>query len=316
MPEFLDRPEHSTLFLLVGKAPKMEKQPVRLLESYGLAATSFNRFEDIQALAGGTIGRSFYWRFQVANGNPFYFRDPNALAGDNGIRELLQPFPDPRLKSGFPILYNAESEGYTFDREHLQLGEAVGYRWATADQSAGFDAIAFHYRRKMVQEDRLTGTFYGAELDLLDGPDGANSSLPIHGRTKEETGGRVYAEWGRATAIAQFTKQVAAGLHRQGYEVELGYRIPFAHGPVAGGESILQSIQPAIRVSGITNRFRGPKTFVAPSVWWPWTKIDAGLRIGFAHDVDVTVEHSKHNVGTPATKLNPSETLVTLRVRV
>jgi len=74
-PEFFERPEGTSFFAQFGKAPKMERQPVRLLESYGLAATSFNRFEDIQALVGGTIGRNFYWRFQAANGNPFFMRD-------------------------------------------------------------------------------------------------------------------------------------------------------------------------------------------------------------------------------------------------
>src|SRR3954453_16152610 len=40
--EFLDRPEGTSYFLQMGKFPKMERQPIRLLESYGLAATSFN----------------------------------------------------------------------------------------------------------------------------------------------------------------------------------------------------------------------------------------------------------------------------------
>src|SRR5687768_1853883 len=47
MPEFLERPDRTSFFALAGKSPRMERQPVRLLESYGLAATSFNRFEEI-----------------------------------------------------------------------------------------------------------------------------------------------------------------------------------------------------------------------------------------------------------------------------
>jgi hypothetical protein len=54
---------------------------------------------------------------------------------------------------------------------------------------------------------------------------------------------------------------------------------------------------------------------VAPSVWWPWTKIDYGVRIGFAKNVDLTVEHAKQNIGAPR-KLSLGETLVTLRVRI
>lgn len=316
-PELLDRPARTSFFVQVGKAPKMERQPVRLLESYGLAATSFNRFEDIQLLTGGTIRRNFYWRLQAANGNPLYFRDPNALAGDNGIKELLQPNPDPRLKSGFPILYNAEIEGYSFDTKHVQFGQGVGYRWQNDAQTLGFDTIAFHYRRSMSSgenEEKLTGTFYGGDLDLLLGP--RDSGLPLRGRIKEEYGGRTYVEWHALTAIAQFTKQQVAGLQRQGYEVETGYRLPLAFGPLIGGESLFQSVQPAVRVSGITNRFRGSALlFPAPSIWWPWTKIDYGVRIGMAKNADVTAEYAKHNVGAPR-KVNLNEGLLTVRVRM
>src|SRR5436305_12072714 len=98
-PEFLERPDKTSFFAQFGKAPKMERQPVRLLESYGLAATAFNRMEDIQALVGGTIGRNFYWRFQAANGNPVFLRDPNALAGDNGVKGLHNVPPNPKLNS-------------------------------------------------------------------------------------------------------------------------------------------------------------------------------------------------------------------------
>ncbi|MGZ7030597.1 MAG: hypothetical protein ACXVIJ_01385 [Thermoanaerobaculia bacterium] len=310
-PEFLERPDGTSLFFQAGKAPKMERQPTRLLESYGLAATAFNRFEDVQLLAGGTVGRNLYWRLQAANGNPFYFRDPNALAGDNGIRALMQPNPDPKLKSGFPILYNAEVEGYFFDTSHVQYGEGLGYRWQRDDQTFGFDALAFHYKRSMADTVKLTGTFYGGDLDLLDGPDveGLHFGLPIHGDKKEETGGRLYLEWHGLTTTAQFTKQEVAGLGRSGHEVEAGYKIALPFG-------VLRSIQPAGRWSGLRNDFRAAadKRYPAPSVWWPWTKIDYGVRVGFAGGLDVTVERAKHLIGAPR-KLDLSETLVTLRFR-
>lgn len=314
-PEFLERPERTSVFVQMGKFPKMERQPIRLLESYGLASTSFNRFEDVGFMAGGSVGRNLYWRLQATSGNPFYFRDPNALAGDNGIRALLKPFPDPQLKSGFPILYNTETEGYVLRTEHVQFGQGLGYRWQNEAQTFGFDAIAFHYRRRMVDEDHLTGTFYGAELDLLDGPDGFGLGLPVSGNRKEETGGRVYTEWHGLTSTIQFTKQSVAGLHRQGEELEAGYRIGAGFGPSVGGESLVQSIQPTFRLSGLQNRFKGPKAFVAPSVWWSWVKIDYGVRIGFAHNVDLTIERAKHNVTAPK-KLDLSETLATLRIRI
>ncbi|HXG57427.1 MAG TPA: hypothetical protein VNL91_00190 [Thermoanaerobaculia bacterium] len=312
-PEFLDRPEGTSFFVQVGKAPKMERQPLRLLESYGVAATAFNRFEDLQVLSGGTIGRNFYWRVQVANGNPLYFRDTNALAGDNGVRELLRPNPDPDLNSGFPILYNAEAEGWGFRTDRLQLGEGLGYRWQNAARDLGFDLIVFHYRRTLEDEANLTGTFYGGDLDLLDGVGGI--SLPVTSREKKEYGGRLYAEWREGTFIAQFTKQNIAGLQREGIEGEVGYRLPLSFGPRVGVEPLIQSIQPAVRWSELTNRFRGPREFVAPSVWWNWKKLDYGVRIAFAKNADLTIERSRHSISAPG-KPAPHETLVTLRVRV
>jgi hypothetical protein len=306
-PPFLERPEQTSFFAQIGKQPKMERQPIRLLESYGLAATSFNRFEDLQAIVGGSVGRNFYWRLVGANGNPLYFRDPNALAGDNGVKALLQPNPNPPLKSGFPILYNTETEDYWFNTEHFQFGQGIGYRWQNDAQTFGFDAIAFHYRRKMAFEDHLTGTFYGAELDLLDGPDLSGITLPVRGNKKEETGGRVYIEWKNLTSTLQYTKQHVAGLGRTGWEGEVGWRIDVPHG----------SIMPVVRVSGLTNDFRAKadKRYPAPSVWWPWTKIDYGIRIALPRSTDLTIEHAKHNIGAPV-KVRPDETLVTLRVKI
>jgi hypothetical protein len=312
-PEFLDRPDATSFFIQLGKAPKMERQPIRLLESYGLAATAFNRFEDTQALVGGTIGRSLYWRLQVSNGNPLFFRDPNALAGDNGTPEIRQPDnpnPVPDVKSGFPIFYNAEDEDLVFNTDNIQFGQALGYRWQTADQRFGFDLILFHYLRDLAEARDLTGTFYGGDLDLLNGPFDIGG-LPIRGKKKEEYGGRAYVEWRGATLIGQFTRQDLAGLERDAYELEAGYRVPFRLG-------WLESVQPAARFSGITSRFRGdPTRFPAPSVWWPWKKLDAGVRVGFAHNFDVTIESTRHSITGPATiKLRLAETLVTLRVRL
>jgi hypothetical protein len=308
-PDFLDRPSRSSIFLQMGKFPKMERQPIRLLESYGLAATAFNRFEDVGFMTGGSVGRNLYWRVQATSGNPLYFRDPNALAGDNGIKELLLPNPDPRLKSGFPILYNTETQGYSLNTEHLQVGEAIGYRWQNGAQTFGIDAIAFHYRRNMSDSEKpaRSGTFYGSDIDLLEGP--LDRGIALHGNRKEEAGGRIYTEWHHLTSTIQFTKQLFAGLHRQGEEIEAGYQIPL-------GNRWIPSIQPAVRWSGLQNFFKGdPTAFPAPSIWWNWTKTDYGVRIGLPHGSDVTVEHARHNIASPR-KIHPDETLVTVRVRI
>jgi hypothetical protein len=218
-PEFLDRPDSTSFFLQAGKFPKMERQPVRLLESYGLAATSFNRFEDVQLLIGGTVRRNFYWRAQAANGNPFFMRDPNALAGDNGTRRQVREGRAPELGSGFPILYNAETEDLVFDANHVQFGEGLGYRWQRPDETLGFDAIVFHYSRDMADTVELTGTEYGGDLDFLtvrgsEVGSPIDRGLPVSGNKKEELGARVYGEWHAATAIAQYTTQKVAGLER------------------------------------------------------------------------------------------------------
>lgn len=308
-PEFLERPAATSLFLQMGKFPKMERQPIRLLESYGLAATAFNRFEDVGFMTGGSIGRNLYWRLQATSGNPLYFRDPNALAGDNGIRELLQLHPNPRLKSGFPILYNARVESYALNTQHLQFGQGLGYRWQNQGQTFGFDAIAFHYRRSLsdVENAPLTGTFYGVDIDLLEGP--LDRGLTLRGNRKEETGARIYTEWHGLTSTMQFTKQSFAGLHRQGEELEAGYQISL-------GNRWVPAIQPTVRWSGLQNSFKGdPTLFPAPSIWWNWVKIDYGVRIGLPYNSDVTVEHAKHIIASPR-KIHPDETLVTLRIRV
>lgn len=317
--DFLDRPDHTSVFLQMGKFPHMERQPIRLLESYGLAATAFNRFEDVGFMAGGTVGRNLYWRLTGTSGNPLYFRDPNALAGDNGIKELLQPNPNPDLKSGFPILYNTETEGYFLRTDHVQFGQGLGYRWQNAAQTFGFDAIAFHYRRSMADRENLTGTFYSGDLQILKGPPQFHTEIPTSGRRKEETGGRIYLEWKNLTSTVQVTKQLFAGLHRQGEEIEAGYNFPIGFGPSVKGESLVQGIQPTFRASWLQNFFKGPPTFVDPSMWWNWAKFDYGVRIAFARSIDLTIERAKHNVILPPAahrRLNLGETLVTLRVRV
>ncbi|HEX2120278.1 MAG TPA: hypothetical protein VHL59_01425 [Thermoanaerobaculia bacterium] len=307
-PEFLERPAGTTFFLQAGKAPRIERQPVRLLESYGLAATSFNRFEDVQAIVGGTVGRNFYWRLSAANGNPLFFRDPNALAGDNGTPELRTPPFETDFGPGFPILYNAETEELFFTSDHVQFGQAVGYRWQTDDESSGFDILAFHYKRDLAETRELTGTFYGGDLDLLNGPFDLGG-LPMTNRQKEEYGARFYGEWNNATLIAQYTRQDVAGLERDGWEIETGYRFPLQLGWI-------ESVQPALRASGLSNDFVGnPVIFPTPSIWWNWTKFDGGVRVGMKHGLDVTLEYTRHNVGSRF-KLHLQEVLATVRWRV
>jgi hypothetical protein len=311
-PERLDLPGGTSFFFQAGKAPKMERQPVRMLESYGLASTSFNRFEDVQLLVGGSVGRNFYWRGQASNGNPLFFRDPNALAGDNGIAALREPFPDPELKSGFPILYDAESEDYFLDFDQVEAGGGIGWRWQNGSGD-GFDVLVFGYRRKLAETVELEGTFYGGDLDLLDGAFGI--ALATSGDEKSEVGIRLYAEIRNVSVVAQFIAADAAGLERSGAEIELGYQWEPGAGPAIGGRRVISSLQPALRISHLENDFNGPPAFVAPSLWWDWTKYDVGVRIEILERVDLTIERAIHDIDI-AREVEPDETLVTLRVVV
>jgi hypothetical protein len=304
-PEMLNRPDGTTFFVQAGKAPKMERQPTRLLESYGLAANAFNRFEDTQLLVGGTIGRNFYWRAQVSNGNPLFFRDPNALAGDNGTEDRRPPNPTVEIGSGFPILYNAEVEDLFFTTENVQLGGGLGYRWQTEDQRAGFDLIVFHYRRDLAASVDLYGTFYNGDLELLNGAFGIGD-LPLRHDEKEEYGARLYGEWGGLAGTAQYIAQDVAGLEREGWEVELGYQFPLDFGWIT-------YIQPAARYSVLDNHFLGT-VFPAPSVWWDWRKADLGVRLGLPHGLDVTAEYTRHEPDSRF-PLELKEVLVTVRWR-
>lgn len=304
-PEMLDRPNGTSFFLQAGKAPKMERQPTRLLESYGLAATSFNRFEDTQLLVGGSIGRNFYWRAQASNGNPLFMRDPNALAGDNGTPQRVPPNPSVKIKSGFPILYDAEVESLVFETGNVEIGEALGYRWQTGDQRAGFDLILFHYKRELAESADLFGTFYNGDLDLLDGAFGIGG-LPVTNDEKEEFGARLYGEWGGLAGTAQYTTQEVGGLERFGWEVEAGYQFPLNLGWI-------ESVQPAVRYSLLDNDFANPQ-FPAPSVFWDWTKTDLGVRVGLKHGLDVTAEYTTHDIDSRF-PLSLKEVLVTVRWR-
>ncbi len=296
----------TSIYALVGKAPKFERQPFRRLESYGLVSTAFNRFNDLQIQVGGSLGQRFYFAAQLSNGNPIFMRDPNALAGDNGTD--MPPNPDPRLHSGFPILYHAEVEELEPD-DRFEYGSAVGVRLLTADQSRGVDLMGFYYRTQLSEKASLRGTFYEGDLDILDGAEGI--SLPISGDEREEYGVNLDARWGGFSLFGQIVKETAANLPRVGFEVEAGYR--FALGDLADPNDLFPSIQPAIRFSRLENDFSAPRGFVAPSFAWDWDKVDVGLRLTIIRKLDLTVEYSFHDIAASRV-IKHDEALATLRL--
>ena len=277
------------LYVKLGKIPKFERQDDRHLESYGLISTAFNRFEDVGLELGFDLAPQLYLKASFTQGNPVFFRDPNALAGDNGISifdgSVLNP--DPELKSGFPILYDADTEELDFANPELGLG--LGVRFAGAAGFYGVDVLAWHYQRDLADEVDMGGTFYGGDLDLLLGPGNA-ISLPVTGREKQETGANVWLYAGGFSFFAQYVDQDLAGLPLTGFEAEAAWAFDLPLFATFAGRQVLPYVQPAIRFSKLDPDFVGDRRYPAPSVWWYWEKFDLGLRLGLLEGLDLTVE--------------------------
>ena len=294
------------VYALFGKAPKFERQLFRKLESYGLVSTAFNRFNDFQLQLGGSIGTHFYFRGQVSTGNPTFFRDPNALAGDNGTE--LPPNPDITFNSGFPILYHAEVEDVTFDA-HFEVGGGAGVRFVSEDQETGLDFLAYYYQRTLSEAAKLHGTFYEGDLDLLNGP---FVSLPIEGDERKELGANLEIMAKGFGLFFQYVDEDLASLPRTGIEVELGYA--FETGDMGDPNALFTFVEPVIRYSRLNNDFIAPPTYVAPSVAWDWTKIDFGFRMGITPNIDLTLEYAFHDIEARK-NIGHNEFLTTLRFR-
>ncbi len=300
----------SSVYLLVGKAPRFTKQIERNLESYGLWGTAVARFEEVQAQLGGSIGSHVYFRLEAAAPNPLFMRDPNALAGDNGTPQQVPGDIHEIYHSGFPILYDAKSSDTNFTG-HTQVGGGVGVRFANAEKRLGLDLLGWYFRRELADEVPIRGSYYYGDIRLLQGVFGI--SLPISGRDKVERGVNVQARAGGLKVFAQGISQEIAGLKRHGVEVEFAYRFPLPGMFASGDSPVVNWIQPTVRVSTITNDFSAPAGFIAPSFAWDWRKIDAGVRVGIVRGVDFTMEYAHHDVTLgDGTKLHPDEALMTL----
>jgi len=297
----------SSLYALFGKAPKFERQPFRRLESYGLVSTAFNRFPDLQLQVGGSLGTHVYFFGQVSDGNPTFFRDPNALAGDNGT--AMPPFPEPTLHSGFPIFYHAEVEDLEIG-DDPEWGGGAGLRFVSPDQRKGVDVLGFYYETRLSAGAKLRGTFYEGDLDILDGTGGI--SLPLEGDERLEYGGNLDLRIGDFTAFVQVVREEAAGLPRTGIEVEAGWRLVL--GDLADAGDLLPALQPAVRYSRLDNDFTAPKGFVAPSTAWDWEKWDFGLRVTIIRSLDLTLEYAHYDIAA-SRPIHHDEFLSTLRLR-
>lgn len=296
-----EMPEGSQAYVKAGKFAKFERQNDRHLESYGLLSTAFNRFEDQGVEAGVDLGRYFYLKGSITAGNPLFIRDSNALAGDNGTPAAMAGMGT--LNSGWPILYDAEVEQGDWESDSLEQGGAIGTRWTSADGSFAVNGMIFGYQRDMQESVDMHGTLYGGDLDILNAPslDGAPGTEPttvlgVEGNEKTEWGGNIWIYLHDLTLFAQYVDQEAAGLGREGYEVEMSYRFLLPALVSIGGEQIFQSIAPALRYSAIRHDFGGPGFYPAPSIWWDWNKTDVGARVKISNELSLTAEYAFHDI--------------------
>lgn len=310
-------PERGGVYLKVGKMPKFERQNDRHLESYGLVSTAFNRFEDFGLELGVDLGRHLYLRGTYTTGNPVFFRDPNALAGDNGTARFFTPGVQgpPPLKSGVLILYDAEVEDFDTSGE-LEAGAGLGLRFSNADGSRGVDFLAFGYQRDLADKVALHGTFYGGDLDLLNGPLDIHPLVGLDGRKKEEVGGNLWLYLDGFSFFGQYVDQELAGLARTGVEGELAWRFDLPVKWGLAGQQLFPFIQPAVRYSKLDPDFRPSMFFPAPSVTWEWEKLDYGLRVGIVPGVDLTLEYADNKfILLSGAERENNEFLVTLRFK-
>lgn len=296
-----------SFYVLAGLAPRFTKQLNRRLESYGMWGTAVGRFEQPQLQVGGSLGRKLYFRALIGNGNPVFFRDTNALAGDNGTPNHVPGNVDPIYESGFPILYDAKPADLN-PTGRFEWGAGLGVR--LGNETRAVDLISWYFARELEDAARIRGTFYEGDLDLLRG---AGFPLPFRGNDKSEWGANLEARWGGLRFFGQYVNQEIAQLPRSGYEVELAYRIRLDGLFLVGETPIGEWIQPVVRYSVIDNDFDAPRAYPGLSVVWDWTKLDLGVRIAITRSVDLTVEYSRHDMITARGTRHPDETLITLR---
>lgn len=300
-------------YLKLGKFPKAERQDDRHLESYGLLGTAFNRFEDVGAEAGVDLGRRLYLKASFTQGNPLFFRDPNALAGDNGIDLFSGAVanPLPALKSGILIFYDTDVEDLDFGNP--EFGLALGARFGGDSGRWNADVMAWAYGRDLADSVDLAGTFYGGDLDLLLGPGNAFPS-PITSDEKTEWGANVWLYAGAFTVFGQLVEQDLAGLRRDGIEAEVSYAFDLPYLAGAFGRQLFSFVAPAVRYSRLDPQFRTHPQFPAPSVFWDWEKLDLGLRLGLVDGLlDLTLEWNDNTFVRAGRDESADEFLATVR---
>ncbi len=302
-------------YLKVGKFPKFERQDDRHLESYGLISTAFNRLEDIGLEIGFDLGHHVYVKGSFTQGNPLFFRDPNALAGDNGTEKISVEgvlIEAGKLGSGFPIFYDADIDIDEVGFDNPETGLGIGARFGDTGGQKVADFLLWAYRRDLAAEVDIGNSAYGGDLDLLRGPFNA-ISLPITNGQKEEFGANLWLYLGSFTFFGQYVDQDLAGLDRTGYEAEVSWSFDLPLFASIAGRQFLPWIAPSIRFSKLDPDFALTPGYPAPSVVWDWEKIDLGLRLGLYESVDLTLEYQNNDFIRLGREESNDEFLATLR---
>jgi hypothetical protein len=306
-------PRHTSYYAQVGKFSKFERQEDRHLESYGLSGTAFSRVEDSGIETGLDFTSGIYTKLTYTTGNPLFMRDVNALAGDNGLDKTPPINNDPELKTGIPILYDAEVE--TFDlSKNPETGIGLGYRWLNETGSNRVNILLYGYQRDLADTVELHGTFYGGDLDLLDLSEVIpNTRLPVTNTKKKEAGVNIWWYVGNFSLFAQGVNQDIAGLKRDGWELELSYALK----PSANFTKFtyITQFSPVVRASELKNDFVGPAIFPSPSFWWNWKKYDIGFNTDFGKDFRLTFEYAFNKFERKKVIEENNEFLMTLRWR-
>jgi len=303
-------PRAATGYMQIGKFGKLERQEDRHLESYGLSSTAFNRVEDSGIEWGVDFTNGLYGKLSYTTGNPVFMRDTNALAGDNGIDRTPPPNPDPEIKTGIPILYDAEVETFNLS-DTPETGVALGYRWLNDDGSNRINVMLFGYERELAETQELHGTFYGGDLDILDLTEVIpDVRLPITNKDKKEFGINFWWYTSRASVFFQAISQNLAGLERDGSELELSYAL--INSTIGLG---ITQVSPVIRYSIMDNHFVGNSIFPSPSFWWDWEKLDVGINTDFGENFRLTLEYALNKFERREKIEANNEFLLTLRWR-
>ena len=314
-------PERGGVYLKVGKFPKFERQDDRHLESYGLVSTAFNRFEDAGAELGLDLGRHLYVKASATQGNPVFLRDPNALAGrQRHARAAGHGTPNPALKQRHRRSSTTPRSRTWTSTATSSSGGGLGLRFADAagQQRRRRPRLGLPAQARATRVE-LEGTFYGGDLDLLDGPGSRRRRLAAdHGRRQAGGGGQPLALPGRPLALRPVRRPGPRRPRRApASRPRLAWRFDLPLVWALGDRQLFPSIAPAVRYSKLDNDFREPprdrRRRASPGTGRRSTPACAW---GSSPGIDLTLEYADNDfiLGSGAEREN-NEFLATLRWR-